>query len=108
MNNWIRSGNWQASQRIEGRLVTMGPSPDVYAFYRGWAYARYPGKTSVLLGTKAGIRWTRFGVFGKSRFGLWRFTRTYFAADVGGVLEYYPSPHTALRIDSGDSIIFYG
>jgi len=69
---------------------------------------RYPGKTSALIGFKSGLRLDRFGVFGKARAGIWHFNRTYFAADVGGVLEYYPSPHTAIRIDAGDSILFYG
>jgi len=68
---------------------------------------RYPEKTSALLGTKAGFRRARFGVFGKSRFGLWHFRRSYFAIDLGGVLEYYPSSHTVVRLDVGDTIIFY-
>jgi hypothetical protein len=68
----------------------------------------YPGKVSALFGAKAGIRRNRFGVFDKSRFGLWHFTRSYFLVDVGGVLEYYPSSRSAVRIDVGDSIIFYG
>jgi hypothetical protein len=68
----------------------------------------YPEKISALFGTKAGIRHNRFGGFGKGRFGFWRFSRSYFATDIGGVLEYYPSPRSALRIDVGDSIIFYG
>jgi len=69
---------------------------------------RYPGKISALFGTKSGLRRARFGVFGKSRFGLWHFTRSYFAADIGSVLEYYPSSHTVVRLDIGDTIIFYG
>jgi hypothetical protein len=69
---------------------------------------RYPGKTSVLLGMKSGKRLDRFGAFGKARAGLWHFDRTYFAADLGGVLEYYPSRHTSIRIDLGDTILFYG
>jgi hypothetical protein len=68
----------------------------------------YPGKTSALFGIKTGLRLDRFGVFGKSRLGLWHFTQSYFAADLGGVLEYYPSSRTALRIDIGDTVIFYG
>ena len=68
----------------------------------------YPGKISALFGTKAGLRRDRFGVFGKSRVGLWHWTRSYFAIDAGGVLEYYPSSHTAVRMDVGDTIIFYG
>jgi len=69
---------------------------------------RYPGKTSALLGIKSGKRFDRFGVFGKARTGLWYFDRGYFAADLGGVLEYYPSRHTTIRIDLGDTILFYG
>ena len=69
---------------------------------------RYPGKTSVLAGMKAGKRFDRFGAFGKGRLGTWYFERAYFAADLGGVLEYYPSRHTAIRIDIGDTVLFYG
>ncbi|PYR92923.1 MAG: hypothetical protein DMG19_02390 [Acidobacteria bacterium] len=68
----------------------------------------YPGKTSALFGTKTGFRFDRFGVFGKGRLGFWHFSRSYFAADTGGVLEYYPSSRTVVRIDIGDTIIFYG
>jgi len=69
---------------------------------------RYPGKTSALLGIKSGKRFDRFGAFGKARGGIWYFDRGYFAADLGGVLEYYPSRHTTIRIDLGDRILFYG
>jgi len=69
---------------------------------------RYPGKTSVLLGIKTGKRFDRFGIFGKARIGTWYFRRAFFATDVGGVLEYYPSRHTVIRIDTGDTILFYG
>jgi hypothetical protein len=83
-----------------------------FNFSRGAALdaeiTRYSGKTSVLLGIKSGKRFNRFGLFGKGRTGLWRFDRAYFAADVGGILEYYPSPRTAVRIDLGDTILFYG
>ncbi len=50
----------------------------------------YPGKTSALFGTKTGFRFDRFGVFGKGRLGFWHFSRT------------------VVRIDIGDTIIFYG
>lgn len=69
---------------------------------------RYPGKTSALFGMKSGFRLNRFGVFGKGRIGMWHFSRTFFATDIGGVLEYYPSPRTTIRIDLGDTILFYG
>ena len=69
---------------------------------------RYPGKTSALIGIKSGKRLHRFGTFGKARAGIWYFDRGYFAADIGGILEYYPSRHTTIRIDLGDTILFYG
>ena len=70
--------------------------------------ARYPGKTSALLGIKTGKRFDRFGTFGKARVGIWYFHRSYFATDLGGVIEYYPSRHATIRIDLGDTILFYG
>jgi hypothetical protein len=70
--------------------------------------AGYRGKASMLFGIKSGKRFDRFGAFGKARAGLWHFDRTHFAADLGGVLEYYPSRHTSIRIDLGDTILFYG
>jgi len=82
--------------------------------YQVWGSAldaeltQYPGKTSALLGLKSGVRLDRFGFFGKARAGMWHFNRAYFAADLGGVLEYYPSPHAAVRVDIGDTILFYG
>ena len=79
---------------------------------------RYSGETSALLGMKSGLRSGRFGMFAKTRVGMWHFggqlfsrrlsRRTVPAADLGGVLEYYPSSHTTIRIDLGDTILFYG
>lgn len=69
---------------------------------------RYPGKTSVLAGGKLGFRRERFGVFGKARAGMWHFSRTFAAVDIGVVVEYYPSAHTTIRIDAGDTILYYG
>jgi hypothetical protein len=31
--------------------------------------------------------------------------RTFFAADVGGVVEYYPTRRVILRVDAGDTIV---
>ncbi len=86
-------------------------------------------------GVKAGKRFEKFGVFGKARPGFVSFSnalkeinfttigppgqelfipdprfgrRTYFAADVGGVLEFYPSRRIVTRFDFGDTIIRYG
>lgn len=87
-------------------------------------------KTQALFGVKAGVRGNRIGVFGKVRPGFVRFSRfernlevplldstsgqpslsptfseTDFALDLGGVLEVYPSRHTVIRVDVGDTII---
>ena len=84
-----------------------------------------------LFGTKLGKRYKRFGIFGKARPGFISFSRgltefipaggtdpfafdvrtkrlTHFAADIGGVLEFYPSRRVFTRIDIGDTIIRYG
>ncbi len=93
-------------------------------------------KFQMVAGPKIGIRKKNFGVFGKVRPGLvsmdgygiiigignpiptptgGTFTptistdvgATFFAADVGGVVEFYPSKRTILRFDVGDTIIRY-
>jgi len=76
------------------------------------------GETSVLVGIRAGKRFSRFGVFAKARPGLMYFggsyfrqrldDRTHFIVDYGAVLEYYPRPSWFFRIDAGDLVIFYG
>lgn len=79
-----------------------------------------------LFGIKAGVRTDRIGVFAKARPGYVRSvlidettgnpnaslntlfrTTSGWALDVGGVLEFYPSRHTMLRLDVGDTIIRY-
>ena len=74
--------------------------------------------SGMLIGTKNGRRWRRFGVFGKARLGAMlirgdfyrqRLDRTTFLmADLGGVVEYYPMHRWVLRIDAGDTMLFYG
>lgn len=64
--------------------------------------------TEGLFGVKAGKRWQRVGLFAKARPGFitnvgGRDARL--ALDLGGVVEFYPSRHTAIRIDAGDTII---
>jgi len=86
-------------------------------------------------GVKAGARFQRFGIFAKVRPGFVSFNRslklvgtepfsfggftfvrgifeigrrTFFANDIGGVLEFYPSRRWAVRFDAGDTIIHYG
>ncbi len=86
-------------------------------------------------GVKAGKRFKRFGIFGKARPGFVSFDRsvnlvgtrpfnfggftfieglfetgrrTFFANDLGGVLEFYPSRRWVMRFDVGDTMIHYG
>jgi hypothetical protein len=86
-----------------------------------------------LFGIKIGKRYKRFGIFAKARPGFISFSQgrteiiptgvtndpfaafdvrverlTHFAADIGGVLEFYPSRRVFTRIDIGDTIIRYG
>jgi hypothetical protein len=79
-------------------------------------------------GVKAGKRFERFGIFGKARPGIVSFSKAlkvdgldptfgfpivrvarknYFSMDVGGVLEFYPSPRIVTRLDGGDTMIRY-
>lgn len=77
-------------------------------------------RTQGLFGVKAGKRFGRphVGVFLKARPGFMHFHgerlpgvlingTTKFALDLGGVVEFYPSKRTVVRIDVGDTIIFY-
>jgi len=89
-------------------------------------------KFQMLFGPRIGLRFRRFGVFGKVRPGFIRLDRyevieeifktpttlailsgtrnglTFLNVDVGGVFEYYPSRKTILRFDAGDTVIRYG
>ncbi|MEP7341086.1 MAG: outer membrane beta-barrel protein, partial [Acidobacteriota bacterium] len=79
-------------------------------------------RTQGLFGVKAGTRSDKIGIFGKVRPGFMHFgegvadpriqtlvaipatvSTTEFALDVGGVFELYPSRHTMLRFDLGDT-----
>lgn len=80
----------------------------------------------VQAGAKVGKRFEKFGLFGKVRPGAISFSdtvifdgfdsnpffhvgrSTYFSLDVGGVLEFYPSPRVVARFDGGDTMIRYG
>ena len=77
-------------------------------------------RTQGLFGVKAGKRFggPSVGVFLKARPGFMHFHgarspgvsvngTTKFALDLGGVVEFYPSKRTVVRIDVGDTIIFY-
>jgi hypothetical protein len=80
------------------------------------------GKTQMLFGIKAGIRNEQFGVFGKLRPGIMRFsnifdcpttdstscglhTKNEFTLDAGGVVEVYPTKKTVMRFDAGNTLI---
>ncbi|HKR22697.1 MAG TPA: hypothetical protein VJS17_08890 [Pyrinomonadaceae bacterium] len=94
---------------------------DNFANGRGGGYL-----WQVQAGPKIGKRFNSFGVFGKLRPGVVSFSkttnferinvapglrfkrRTYFSMDLGGVLEFYPSPRIVVRFDGGDTIIRYG
>ena len=78
-------------------------------------------RTQGLFGVKAGKRFGNpsVGVFAKARPGFMRFHgdrepgvsvagTTKFALDLGGVVELYPSKRFIVRIDVGDTMIFYG
>lgn len=72
-------------------------------------------------GARAGIHRKRFGLFAKARPGFTTFYllgitpgpnsfeqgHTRFAMDLGGVFEYYPVRHIALRVDAGDTMIHF-
>ena len=78
-------------------------------------------RTQGLFGVKVGRRFggAPVGLFVKARPGFMRFHgdrdpgvsiagTTKFALDLGGVIELYPSKRTVVRIDIGETIIFYG
>ena len=73
-----------------------------------------------LAGVRGGIRRARFGVFGKLRPGIQLYTATEgnaitfipspftdFALDTGGIIEVYTSSKTMLRLDAGNTNIYY-
>jgi hypothetical protein len=86
--------------------------------------------TQVVGGVKAGKRFKSWGLFGKARPGFVNFssgqvdiiqtgsgplfpfefrrkTLTAFAADLGAVLEFYPSKRIVTRFDAGDTLIHF-
>ena len=75
------------------------------------------GETQGLFGMRAGKRMDTIGTFVKARPGFIQFDggyfdkrldkKRFFALDIGGVIEYYPSSRIVLRFDIGDTIIAY-
>ena len=76
------------------------------------------GESQFFAGIKAGVAGQELGIFAKARPGFVRFggadfvernhgASTNFAFDAGGILEYYIRPHFGLRIDWGDTMIYF-
>jgi len=74
---------------------------------------------SILAGVKAGVRKRKVGIFFKARPGILSFSdagtstlttarKSHAALDLGGVLEFYPSARTILRLDAGSMLVRYG
>lgn len=100
-----------------------------YMFPRQCNICRNAGNMSqVVAGVKIGKRFEKWGIFAKARPGVVSFSRgefnpilisptglievetnriTSFATDLGGVLEFYPSPRIVTRFDAGDTIIHF-
>ena len=85
-------------------------------------------KTQLFVGVKAGVRQKQVGVFAKARPGLMTFYelpketscgfsglpvicgvggQKNFALDLGGIVEFYPTSRTIIRLDLGDTIVRY-
>jgi hypothetical protein len=82
-----------------------------------------------LFGVKGGIRRNHFGFFGKVRPGFNSYSKalagvtltqtansvtysyeraTSFAIDLGGIIEFYPAERSTLRLEVGDTHVFFG
>ena len=87
--------------------------------------------TQGFVGVKAGKRFDKWGIFAKARPGVTSFSKgagtyiatgpltafpfqfvqkraNHFAADLGGVLEFYPTRRLVTRFEAGDTLIHYG
>jgi hypothetical protein len=104
-------------------LLENRSSTPIFADYTlGYERRRLEG----FAGPKAGVRWSRFGLFGKLRPGFARlFNRgiscvgepctrmliapveyqAEFALDVGGIFEFYPTARMVTRVDFGSAFI---
>ena len=82
-----------------------------------------------LFGVKGGIRRNHFGFFGKVRPGFNSYSKalagvtltqtansvtysyeraTSFVIDLGGIIEFYPAERSTLRLEVGDTHVFFG
>jgi hypothetical protein len=116
-----------ASYRFYGVLYLDG---DLLYFPRGTSASSPQDGGTILQGTlgiKGGIRRNHFGFFGKVRPGFnsysdaltaitttsssssYSYARsTNFILDLGGIIELYPSERSTLRIEVGDTHLFFG
>ena len=107
---------------LEAELNYFPKEDDYLANQFGFGIPGNGRELQALFGAKAGLRKKKVGVFGKLRPGLMRFEnvtqcpgadhtscgefpKKEFALDMGGVVEFYPSRHTMVRVDIGDTII---
>jgi hypothetical protein len=115
------------SYRVYGALYLDG---DLLYFPRGTPVSGpHDGGTIVqgLAGIKGGIRRNGVGFFGKVRPGFHSYSQALtgidlsgqvpvfsygrsnnFVLDLGGIIEFYPQKHTTLRIEIGDTHLFFG
>jgi hypothetical protein len=120
LSRWITiEGEYSVFPHDDIAIVSSGtPSGPAIAYQRR--------RSEGFVGPKMGIRGERVGVFAKVRPGLSRLShkgvlctgevcalmllavpgyRTEFALDAGGVLEFYPSARTDLRLDLGTTLV---
>jgi hypothetical protein len=97
---------------IEGELNVFPGDKNSIDFFSGLSQGGR--KVEGLVGVLTGFRGDKFGIYGKFRPGFLHLGRdlagdkngnTDFAMDVGAVVEYYPTRHTFLRLDLGDTIV---
>ena len=115
-----------ASYRFYGPLYLDG---DLLYFPAGTSHSGPQDGGTILQGTfgiKGGIRRNHFGFFGKARPGFnsysqaltsvtdvgagptYTYTRsTNFALDLGGIMEFYPRESSTLRIEVGDTHLYF-
>jgi hypothetical protein len=117
-----------ASYRFYGALYLDG---DVLYFPRGTSFSGpHDGGTilQTLVGLKGGIRRNHFGIFGKVRPGFHGYSQaltgvatsgtsapvfsygraTNFVLDLGGIVEFYPMGRGTLRVELGDTHLYFG
>jgi hypothetical protein len=105
----------RASYDLGFRRLTVAPEVEVNYFPQN--PSGNFGETQLLAGARAGAKIDQFGFFLKLRPGVVHFgggdfverngSSTNFAMDAGAVFEYYISRRVALRVDWGDTMIYF-